>query len=60
MRKPSKIFKYTKALRRTGRAPRQLDRYVGHIVIDDVDTLHLKYSDPLTYNEAINNSNSKK
>ena len=27
---------------------------------DDVNTLHLKDSDPLTYNEAVNDSNSKK
>ena len=33
---------------------------MGHIVIDDVDTLHLKDSDPLTYNEMVNDSNSKK
>ena len=28
--------------------------------MDDVDTLHLKDSDPLPYNEAVNDSNSKK
>ena len=28
--------------------------------MDDVDTLHLKDSDHLTYNEAVNDSNSKK
>ena len=27
---------------------------------DDVDTLHLKDSDSLTYSEAVNDSNSKK
>ena len=27
---------------------------------DDVDTLHLKDSDPLTYNEVVSDSNSKK
>ena len=27
---------------------------------DDVDTLHLKDNDPLTYSEAVNDSNSKK
>ena len=27
---------------------------------DDVDTLHLKDSDPLTYIEAVHDSNSKK
>ena len=27
---------------------------------DDVDTLYLKDSDPLTYNEAVNDFNSKK
>ena len=26
---------------------------------DDVDTLHLKDSDPLTHNEAVNDSSSK-
>ena len=45
---------------RTGRVPRQPDRYVGHIMIDDVDTLHLKDNDPLTYSEAVHDSNSKK
>ena len=54
-----KIFKYSEAPRRTGRVPRQPDRYVGHIVTDDVDILHLKDSDPLTYNKAVNDSNSK-
>ena len=29
-------------------------------MIDDVDTLHLKDSDPLTYDEVVNDSNSKK
>ena len=28
--------------------------------MNDVDTLHLKDSDPLTYNEATNDSNSNK
>ena len=28
--------------------------------MDDVDTLHLKDSDPLTYNEVVNDSNSNK
>ena len=51
---------HTKAPRRTGRVPRQPDRYMVHIVMDTVYTLHLKESDPLTYNEAENNSNSKK
>ena len=57
---PENLQVHTKALRSTGRVPRQPDRYVGHIVTDDVDTLHLKDSDPLTYNEAVNDSNSKK
>ena len=51
---------HIEALHRTSRVPRQSHQYVGHIVTDDVDTLHLNYSDPLTYNEAVNNSNSKK
>ena len=51
---------HTEAPRRTSRVPRQPDRYVGHIVTDDVDTLHLKDSDPLTYNEAVHDSNSKR
>ena len=51
---------HTEAPRRTGRVPRQPDRYVGHIVTGDVDTLHLKDNDPLTYSEAVNDSNSKK
>ena len=29
-------------------------------MIDDVDTLHLKDSDPLTYKEVVADSNSKK
>ena len=33
---------------------------MGYIVTDDVDTLYLKDSNPLTYNEAVNDSNSKK
>ena len=45
---PKNLQVHTDALRRTGRVPRQQDRYVGHIVMDDVDTLHLKDSDPLT------------
>ena len=57
---PENLQVHTEALCRTGRVPRQLDRYVGHIVMDDIDTLHLKDSDPLTYNEAVNDSNSKK
>ena len=57
---PENLQVHTEAPRRTGRVPRQPDRYVGHNVTDDVDTLHLKDSDPLTYNEAVNDSNSKK
>ena len=49
---------HTEAPRRTGRVPRQPDRYVGHIVTDDVDTLHLKDNDPLTYSKVVNDSNS--
>ena len=51
---------YTEAPRRTGRELKQPDRYVGHIVMNDVDTLHLKDNDPLTYNEAINDSSTNK
>ena len=51
---------HTEATCRTGRVSRQPDRYVGYIVTDDVNTLHLKDSEPLTYNEAVNDSNSKK
>ena len=57
---PENLQVHTEAPRRTGRVPRQIDRYVGHIVMDDVDTLHLKDNDPLTYSEAVNDSNSKK
>ena len=57
---PENLQVHTEAPRRTGRVPRQPDRYVGHIVTDDVDTLHLKDNDPLTYSEAVNDSNSKK
>ena len=44
---PENLQVHTEAPRRTGRVLRQPDRYVGHIVMDDVDTLHLKDSDPL-------------
>ena len=57
---PESHHVHTEASRRTGRVPSQSDRYVGHIVTDDVDTLHLKDNDPLTYSEAVNDSNSKK
>ena len=57
---PESLQIHTEVPRRTGRVPRQLDQYVGHIVTDDVDTLHLKDSDPLTYNEVVHDSNSKK
>ena len=43
---PENLQVHTEALRRTGRILRQPDGYVGHIVTDDVDTLHLKDSDP--------------
>ena len=46
---PENLQVHTEAPRRTGGVPRQPDRYVGHIVTDDVDTLHLKDNDPLTY-----------
>ena len=57
---PKNLQVHTEAPRRTDRVLRQLNRYVGHIVTDDVDTLHLKDSDHLTYNVAVNDSNSKK
>ena len=38
---------------------RQLDQYVGHIFANDVVTRHLKDSDSLTYDEVVNDSNSK-
>ena len=57
---PKNLQVHAKALHMIGRVPRQPDRYVGHIVTDDVDTLNLKDSDPLSYNEAVNDSNSKK
>ena len=57
---PESLQVHTEAPRRTGRVPSQPDRYVRHIVTDDVDTLHLKDNDPLTYSEAVNDSNSKK
>ena len=56
---PKNLQVRTEAPCRTGGVPRQPDRYVGHIVTDDVDTLHLKDNNPLTYNEAVNDSNSK-
>ena len=57
---PENLQVHTKAPHRTGRVPRQPDQYVRNIVTDDVDTLNLKDSDPLTYNEVVNDSNSKK
>ena len=48
---PKNFQVHIEAPRRTGRVPRQPDRYVGHIVTDNVNTLYLKDSDPLTYNE---------
>ena len=57
---PENLQVHTEAPRRIGRVPRQLDRYGGHIVTNDVDTLDLKDCDPLTCNEAVNDSNSKK
>ena len=57
---PENLQVHIEAPRRTCRVPRQPDRYVGHIVTDDVDTLHLKDNDPLTYSEAVNDFNSKK
>ena len=47
---PENLQVHTKAPRRTGRVSRQPDRYVRHIVTDDVDTLHLKESDPFVGN----------
>ena len=38
---------------RTSRVFKKPNQYVGHIV----NTLHIKYSDPLTYGEATNDSN---
>ena len=57
---PKNLQVHTEASHRTGRVPRQPDRYVGNIVTDDVDTLHLKDSNHLTYSEAVHYSNSKK
>ena len=57
---PKNLQVHTEAPCRTGRVPRQLYRYVGHIMMDDFDSLHLKDSNPLSYNEAVNDSNSKK
>ena len=33
---------------------------LGHIVTDDIDTFHLNDNDPMTYDKAMNDSNSKK
>ena len=57
---PENLQVHTEAPCRTGRVLRQPDRYVGHVVTDDVNILHLKDYDPLTYSEAVNDSNSKK
>ena len=57
---PENLQVHVEALQRFGRVPRQLDRYVWHIVKDDVDTFHLKDSDPFTYSEMVKDSNSKK
>ena len=57
---PENLQIHIKALPRFGRVPREPDLYVGHIVMDVVDTLHLKNSNPLMYNEVVNYSNLKK
>ena len=46
--------------RRSERVPRQPDRYVGHIITDNDHTLQLKDNDPLTYNDAVNDFNSRR
>ena len=51
---------YTQVPRGSERVPRQLERYVGHIVTDNVDTFHLKDNDPLIYNDAINDFSSRR
>ena len=51
---------HTKAPRKSSRVPRLQKQYVGYIVMDDIDTLHLKDNDPLIYDEAVNDSNSNK
>ena len=57
---PGDLQVHTKAPRRSGRVLRQPNRYVRHIVTNDVDTLHLKDIDHLTKDEAVNDFNSKK
>ena len=37
---PENLHVHIEAPRRTGRVPTQPNRYVGHIVTNDVDTLH--------------------
>ena len=57
---PGNLKLHIEAPCRSDRVPRQPDRYVRHIMMNDVDSLHLKDSDPLTYDEVGNDSNSKK
>ena len=46
--------------RRSERVPRQPDRYVRHIITNNVHSLHLKDNDPLTYNDVVNDFNSRR
>ena len=57
---PENLQVQTEAPHRTSIVQKQPHQYARYIVTDDIDTLHLKDSDPLTYNEAVNDSNSKK
>ena len=57
---PKNLLVHSEAPRNFSRVPRQPHQYLGHIVTYDVDTLHLKDNNLLTYDEAVNNLNSKK
>ena len=56
---PEQVQVHTQVPHRSERVPKQSDRYVWNIVTDNVNTLHLKDSDPLTYSEAIKDFNSR-
>ena len=57
---PEQVQVYTKVSRRSKRLSRQPEWYVGHIVTDNVDTRHHRDTDPLTYNGALNDFNSRR
>ena len=57
---PEQVQVYTQVPCMSERVLRQPNQSVGHIVTNNVDTLHLKDNDPLTYNDVVNDFNSRK